>query len=333
MRQEIDRYVNYALIILLIYLAFLIAKPYILVIFTSIITAFIAYPLYTALLNKLKNKTIAAGIATATLFLIIIIPLLLIGNIIRVEAINIYQSFNLATIKESLTSQLNLTLGENAEAIVTSIASSVASYLFSTVSSFVLSIPQKIISIFIMTFTIFYTFKEGKQATDKFLFALPIGEQYRHRIQKRFTETLHSLLYGEILISGIEWIIATIGFYLIGIPNPAIFGLLVGLVALLPSIGPTFIWVPLAIYAYLTGNATQAILLASFGFIVLSLLLDTIVRTKVLGLKGHIHPLIILIGVIGGISTFGLIGLLLGPVILVILDLLFDIYIETKHGH
>ena len=75
----------------------------------------------------------------------------------------------------------------------------------------------------------------------------------------------------------------------------------------------------------------QGILTALFGFFILSTLLDAILRPKVLGIKGHIHPVIILIGVLGGLAAFGIPGLVLGPLILVLLDLVVEFYLEEKY--
>ncbi len=160
---------------------------------------------------------------------------------------------------------------------------------------------------------------------------LPLDLHHKKRLAKKLGATVKSLFYGEIAISVIEGIVASIGFYLLGVPAPFIWGIVVGLVALLPGIGPTFIWGPMAVIYFLIGETTTAIYLGLFGFIILSILLDTVARAKILGMKGHIHPLIILVGVLGGLSVFGLIGLILGPLILVILELTVEIYLEMKH--
>ena len=158
-----------------------------------------------------------------------------------------------------------------------------------------------------------------------------MSESNKKRILKKVDSTVKSLFYGEIAISLIEAIVASIGFYLIGVDSPLIWGIIVGFVALLPAIGPTIIWAPMAIIYFLLGDITTSILVGLFGLLILTISLDTIARAKILGLQGHIHPIIILVGVLGGLAAFGVIGLIIGPLILVLLELTLEIYMETRH--
>ena len=157
----------------------------------------------------------------------------------------------------------------------------------------------------------------------------------KNQIFKKVRSTIDSLVFGEIIISVVEGIIASLLFYLLGINSPIFFGMLVGIFALLPVLGPATIYFPIAIYKFLQGEYLIGALIWILSFTILSLLLDTIIKPKVLGMKGHIHPLIIIIGVFGGITVFGLPGLILGPIILVILQLMVQIYFglnnETKN--
>ena len=330
MRGIIEKYIKYVLILVLIILAYIVVKPYITVIVTSLVLAYIAYPIHKKLRKKL-SPTISAGILTIALFLIIVIPIAIFGNILTNEVMDIYQSYDQKELVTTLTETLGFDMEPETLREVDEAVTDVIAYMVTGVSSFLLSIPQKMINFVIMLFVFFYAFKDGRSILNTTMKAIPLNHAYSRRVKEKITTTIQSLLYGEIVISVIEGVIGIIGFMILGIGSPVLLGLLVALVALFPAIGPAIIWFPLTVYFFLIGETLKAIIIGIFGFFILSLLIDTIVRAKVLGMKGHIHPVIILVGVIGGIAAFGVIGLILGPLILVLLQLVFEIYLEQKN--
>jgi predicted PurR-regulated permease PerM len=244
---------------------------------------------------------------------------------------DIYQGYNQQELVTTLTETLGFDMEPDSLRKVDEAVTDVISYMVTGVSSFLLSVPQKFINFVIMLFVFFYAFKDGKSILNATMKAIPLDHTYSKRIKEKISTTIQSLLYGEIVISVLEGIIGTIGFMILGIGSPVLLGLLVALVALFPAIGPAIIWFPLTLYFLLIGETLKGIIVGFFGFFILSILLDTITRAKVLGMKGHIHPVIILVGLIGGIATFGIIGLILGPLILVLLQLVFEIYLEQKN--
>ncbi len=331
MKKEINNYIKYALVILLVILAFIVVRPYITVIIGSLVLAFMAYPVHKWLRKYTKYDSISAILVTGLIILICIIPFLLLANVLLTEATNFYQNTDIEAIKDTISETLNFEIGEKTEQYIQETTQAGADYLLSKVSNFLLSIPNLIIKLVIVIFVLFYALRDGKQVLETVKKALPMSESHKKRILKKFDTTIKSLFYGEIAISLIEGIIASIGFYLLGVNSPLIWGILVGLVALLPAIGPTIVWGPMAIIYFLMGETTTAIGIAIFGLLILTILLDAVVRAKILGMQGHIHPIIILVGVLGGLAAFGVIGLIIGPLILVLLELTIEIYLEMKH--
>lgn len=330
MKAEINKYIKYALIILLAVLAFVVVKPYLMAILGSIILAYMVHPVQRWLKKYLKNETLVATIITIALILMVLVPLALLASFLIQEAAVLYQATSVGNIEQTITSILNIELSDTAKAYIEDITRSVASFLFSKASTFLLSVPEKIISVFIALFVMFYALRDGEKLYHKFISIIPIQETYRNRFVKKIETTVASLFYGEITLAFVGGIVATVGFYLLDVSSPIIWGIVVGLAAILPGIGPTIAWVPLTIIAYMQGDTTRAILTGLFGFLILSLLLDTLLKAHILGMKGKIHPLVIMVGVIGGLSAFGLLGLILGPLILVLLEVAIEIYMETK---
>ena len=317
--------------LIILYFAFVIFQPFIIATITGFLLAYILYPLYKWLLKRIKNETLTAIITTIILVLVIVIPLALILNTLIKEALNLYNTLDLEALKTLISTTLDIHLPElNLDQIIKDTLLTIAS----STSEIILSLPQKILNFFVMLFFFFFSLRDGSKLVEKVKRKLPLKKSHKNQIFKKIRSTIDSLVYGEIIISVVEGIIASLLFFLLGIDSPIFFGLLVGIFALLPLIGPASVYIPIGIYKYLQGEYLVATLTLVLGFSLLSILLDTIIKPKVLGMKGHIHPLIIIIGVFGGLTIFGLPGLILGPIILVILQLMVQIYFglnnETK---
>ncbi|MSR86275.1 AI-2E family transporter, partial [Candidatus Woesearchaeota archaeon] len=205
------------------------------------------------------------------------------------------------------------------------------SFILTKLSEFIFSIPELIVSFFIMLFVFFFALRDGETIISKAKQLIPLEEHYKKRFEKKITSSIESLFYGTMVLAAIETIVAIIGFYFLGISAPILWGFVVGLTAVLPGIGATVIWIPMAIIAYFQGNTINAIIIALFGFLILSTLIDTFLRAKILGMRTETHPLIIIVGVLGGISAFGFIGLFIGPLILSLFELILEIYTEKKN--
>jgi len=323
-----SKYFLLGLFILLVIGAFLIVKPFIISILTSLILGYIFFPIYKKLNSLIKQPTVSSLIMLALLILILVVPTFFFVNMVISEGSSLYQSFGTTDVSTFFEDTFKIELGEKAEERIASIMEQGTDYFVLEASEFILTLPKKIISIIIMLFILFFVFTKGEYVMNEFKKAMPIEESHKTRVFNKVRITIDSLVYGEIAISVLEGVVATIGFYFLGVQAPVLWGSIVAIVALLPAIGPLIVWIPLAIIAFLQGDIALGIGLALFGLFILTLLLDMILKPKVLGYKGHIHPIIILLGVLGGLGLFGLVGLILGPVILVLLMLLVDIYIK-----
>jgi predicted PurR-regulated permease PerM len=323
-----SKYFLFALFVLLLIGAFLIVKPFIGAILTSLVLGYIFYPVYRWMNKKIKRPTIAALLMIFILLIIIFVPAFFFFNMLFSEAVGFYNGFESTNIGLFFQDHFNVVLSESAQSSIGSIIGEVQNYLFNEVSSFVFSLPLKIISFVIMMFIMFFVFKDGERIVNAFKKSMPIEESHRYRVFKKIETTVNSLVYGEIVISIIEGIVAILGFWLLGVPSPMLWGLVVAIVALLPAIGPLVVWLPMGVILILQGHVAAGVGVFLFGAIILTLLLDIVIKPKVLGYKGHIHPIIILLGVLGGLTVFGLTGIILGPVILVLLILIVEIYIK-----
>ena len=136
---------------------------------------------------------------------------------------------------------------------------------------------------------------------------------------------------GQIVVGSIQGVLAWLGFWLLGVPNPVIWGFMTAIISMIPLLGAAMVWVPIAVYllvlALSSGEYWRAIVLFIYGTSVISFI-DNLLKPKIVGDHAKIHPLIVLFGILGGIQLFGLPGILIGPLILTIFDVVIEIYKE-----
>jgi predicted PurR-regulated permease PerM len=137
----------------------------------------------------------------------------------------------------------------------------------------------------------------------------------KNKILKKFSNTSHNIVFGTLLIALIEFVVALIGFKLSGITFFILFSVIVGLMAFIPLLGPTIVWVPMSIFLLLQGNYSTSLGVVITG-VILSWGVDFFIRIQILGKFSKIHPVILLVGVLGGIQVFGLFGFIIGPLVL-----------------
>jgi len=173
----------------------------------------------------------------------------------------------------------------------------------------------------------FVAFRDGEKAVAKMTKVLPVKSSYKKEFIRRFTQTTDAIVYGIVVVSFLQGLAALVSFYFFGVSAPALWAFLAFIAALLPVVGPAIIWVPIVLFKYFSGDVSAAVGLAVYSLLVQNLLLDIMLKTKIIGGKGSIPPIIVLLGIIGGIMAFGIVGLLLGPIILVLLIEILKIYL------
>jgi predicted PurR-regulated permease PerM len=118
----------------------------------------------------------------------------------------------------------------------------------------------------------------------------------------------------------------------LGVPNPVLWGTLTAIISIIPLLGAVMVWAPIVVYLIVIGMVTgeywRAVTLFLWGTFVISAI-DNILKPKIVGEHARIHPLIILFGILGGIQLFGIPGILIGPLILTIFDVVIEIYKES----
>ncbi len=303
------RYLFWGIIIAITVLSYLLLKDLLIAIMTSVLLAYISKPLYKKLSKKI-NKQIAAFLTVVAIILTIFIVLsLFVGAFIN-QLIGFLSRENITNLVNILSEIINSEIiKENLSAIINEIGKTLLEKIPSTISY----APIMLLNLFVIFFTTFYLLMEWDYLEKKVEDIIPFKN--RQDIVKKIKNKTSSIISGTFFIAFIEFIIAAIILKLLGVGPYLILAFAIGLLAFIPALGPAIIWVPLAIIEFLYGKTGIAIGVMLMG-IFLSMVIDFMLRAKILSSKTGTHPAIMLFGIIGGIKLFGFIGLIIGPLIL-----------------
>ncbi len=184
-------------------------------------------------------------------------------------------------------------------------------------------IPGLVFSGLIFFGSLFYLLREGEELYEYIKERLPFREDQRNRILQKIKKNVDAFIYAEFTIAFLQGIAGGIIFYLLGHPYPVLMATIIGVLALIPVVGPSLIYWPVGIYGLLVGNYVLGIGSIVAGIVVISSM-DYFLRPKITGDRASIHPFIVLLGFLGGIYAFGPAGIIIGPVVLSISIIVID---------
>ncbi len=318
------------IILFLIILSIFILKPIAISIIIAALLAFTFAPVYDWLYKRTKAKNLSAILIVLFLIVIIILPIWFLTPILINQAIEIFQLTHkidftgiIQSIFPSLFSSERFTIeiGSIFSTFTTKIAGNAVDYF----TQLILNFPVVMLHLLIVFFTFFFLLREKEPVIAYVKSLLPFSKEIEEKIFKYSAGITSSLIYGQIIIGIIQGVVLGIGLFIFRIPNALFLTLLSILAGILPIVGTSIIWIPLVIYLFVTGSPT----IVSIGILVfgsISSTVDNFLRPMIVSRKTKIHSAILLISMIGGLFFFGILGLILGPLIISYLLIFLEIY-------
>jgi len=319
-------------------LAFLIIRPFMVALLSAIALSYIFYPLYLKLRDFLPRylpakNNIASLLTCLMIILLVLVPLVFILTTLSYEVRGGYlflQDFLLSSQPFNLPPFLSRWLKDFPQ--LKEISGNAAVQVMEVLQGIIRGIPNLVLQIFVTIFSTYYFLKHGKDLYKFFSEIVPLPENRYRQILSRVDDLCRGVILGQISVGFIQGVLAWLGFALLGVPNPLLWGFLTAIISIIPLLGAVLVWLPIVFYLLVQGMITgiywKAAALFLYGSLVISTV-DNILKPKIVGEHAKIHPLIILLGMLGGISLFGVPGILIGPLILTIFDVVVEIYKEV----
>lgn len=196
-------------------------------------------------------------------------------------------------------------------------------------TSVVSNLVQRAIEFGIVLLSSFYFFRDGTHIVEWMHENLPITMERRRLVLTRFDEVVKGAVYGNTIVALLEGFIGWLAFWSVGLPSPILWGAVMAITAYIPFVGAALVWFPAAIYLAIQGAYVQSAVLVVVG-IVLSVIIDELVRNVIVGKASKLHSLVIFFSVIGGIQFFGLVGIVAGPLVVAVAVTLLEAYRSEK---
>jgi len=314
------------------YMVWQIFAPFVTAISLSAIIVVICYPMFEFILKHLsrKNRSVAALLTTIVVFACVVVPVFMVSTLLVNEFLSFYRTIdvntqmpidnalnNTKTIIQTYIPGFDINISEQLKTSIGWFTQNIGSIFAGTVS-------------FIFAFLIailgsFYLFRDGSKLVNWIISVSPLKDSEDVAIFNRVADSVRSVVTGTVLVAIIQGILAAIGFGIFGIDRAILWGSIASFGALLPGIGTAGIMLPAVAYLFYAGMIGNAIGLLIWG-IAMIVIVDNFIGPQLMSRGSNLHPFVVLVSVLGGVSLFGPIGFILGPVCISLFMVLLEIY-------
>jgi predicted PurR-regulated permease PerM len=301
-------------------------------------------PFNSRLASRLGGRPrLASAITTIGVVLLVLLPIVAIGGAVAAQASQLLGRIDTSTLRASsldLTSipllarpllWLETTAGVSLAQLEAWLVTSTKRLLEIVASSggtVFLGALGTIVSFTLMLFVLFFVLRDGPKFAGVAVRLLPIEPELRSKLWRHLIDVTRAVFVGIGLTALVQGMLLGIGFTIAGLPSPLVFGVLGALFALVPVVGTAVIWLPAVIWLLANGETGYGLFMAAWGVIVVGSV-DNFLRPMLISGRVEVPTLAVFIGVMGGLSAFGFVGLFLGPIVLGLLVALFRFASET----
>jgi len=333
---KVSRYVFMAVLLILTYLAFRLVQPFFTYVFMGVILTIAVYPFYKWFSKRIRNKKISSLAVIVLILLIIIIPSTFIISALVKETVNFIGSFD-PTYFEKANEYVIKVLGPNADlhSNLDQLLVNLKDFVVKSTFSIAGSVADVSLGLFVMFFIMYYGFAEGEKWTALLNNALPFKKEQRKNLAENIKKVTKAVIYGQIFIAIIQGVLGGIGLFMIGVPNAIFWGFIMTVLAFLPVVGTGLVWIPAGFIEIINKDILGGIFILVYGVIVVSGV-NAMLSPLIISEGGKIHPIVALIGVLGGLKVFGLIGIIIGPIIaalfMTMAEFFYKDYVKKNNG-
>ena len=331
--NPISRWMLILVAVAVLYIFWRIIEPFVLTIVTSAIFAVLFSQIDNWLARKLKSKHLSAGLIALGVLLIVLVPMVIIAAIVVQQATDVLQSGFLQAIPEAIAGSLiqsqdmfpSFVVDWAQSTDVSGISASLVRWLQENLGDLLAGGANFVLQMFLF-FAFLYYFLLHKEAIRKEIFELsPFKDKLDQGIISRISSTVRGVIVGAIIIAFVQAVLASIGLTIFGVPKGVLWGSFALIAAQIPMVGVGLIMAPAIVYLLVVGNVGAAIGLAIWSVTVVGLV-DNLLSPILVGRRTKMPELLVLISVLGGLSLFGPIGFVIGPVVLACVLVLRDLY-------
>lgn len=329
-----------------LYFCYLLIAPFLKPIIFSVALAVLFYPLHARIGRWIRNPNIAAVLSTTLVILLITSLSLFLGRALLSGLQDIYQSLSGSGGSKERLSVFIVQLSDHAVALasryisipVADLQRAILNQAEKAVAGLIAmsavalgNITSLALNAFVAFFILFFLFRDGRSMLRRGAVILPLKPDQMRRLVTCVKDTLNAIAYGTLAMAAIQGTLTGFAFWFLGLTSPVVWGIVTTVCALLPIIGTTFVLLPAICMLIFSGHWIKGLILLVWAVVVVHPV-DNVLRPYLIGERVKLSTLYVFFALLGGLKTFGALGVFLGPLILAVTIALFRFLREEKRA-
>jgi predicted PurR-regulated permease PerM len=319
-----------------VYFCYRLAVPFFPALAWALALAVLFAPLQRWLESKVKYPNVAAAICVLAIGLIVVVPAIFVADRVIGEAIRGAEAIRamiesgewrrvfeahplLAPVGHWIEQHLDLP----------ALVQTAAAWLTNTATSFVRGSVLQLIGLVVTFYILFYFLRDRRVAIDALRTLFPLSKPDMDRLFGDVFATVHATVYGTFAVAIVQGVLGGLMFWWLGLPEPMLWGVVMGLLGIVPVLGAFVIWIPAVIFLFLDGSGGKALILTLWGAVVVGGI-DNLLYPMLVGSRLKMHSVVAFVSIVGGLAVLGPAGLILGPVIFTVTRVLLEIWTKRN---
>jgi predicted PurR-regulated permease PerM len=331
---QLGALLGFSALLFLSYQLYQVFQPFLAPIAWAIILRFAFQPVHDPLRRRLPNRpNLVALLATAVVTLAVAIPALAISSILTHEAAGavehitrFLQAGGLERWGEQLRELAWIPLWRwlspwfdttaiDLRGILLRALNSGVNVLVEQMTIGAASLLVIVVKFILMLLTLFFVFRDGETFYNWVRSTLPFAPSQQEHVFTQLAQTVNAVSYGIGITAVVQGLLAGLLYWILGVPFPAFWGLLTGIVAPIPIGGTGLIWAPAGVYLILAESFVRGVILLACGVLVVSTI-DNVLKAYLISGRTRLPPLILFFAILGGLKAYGVLGVFVGPLLL-----------------
>lgn len=335
-RERAAQVVFYGVLLLVGYLVFRIARPFLGPLGWAGVLAVCAHPLHVRLATRLGPSR-AALVTTLLVIVWLVVPAWLIGAVLvreGAQAVNALQDTvaaappeRVVVIWDWLRARLPLISPDRISASLADIGKQVAGFVASGSGAVLGGVAIWLFQLVVSLFALFFFLRDHRAIVRLLRWFLPFDEAQKDQVLRQVQDLVFASVVAGLVIAALQGAIGGIAFWLLGVRAPVVWGTVMAFLSLLPMLGSWLVWGPVAIWLLATGEVARGIILIVVGAGLIGLI-DNVLRPMLLSGRSAMNGLVTFVALLGGVAAFGFIGIVLGPVVVAVATALLNAYLR-----
>jgi predicted PurR-regulated permease PerM len=330
---------------IVLYLCYRVVQPFVISLLWGVSLTVVFWPVNVWLRRRVRFRGVNALLSTLLVCLLIVAPAMYLGAALVDEIVGLSAQMEAGPLRAELDRLLNLPqtplfkqIAERLKpwvdvsalevrALVMDNLRRLAAYAVDRTTRLLANSSVFLLDLGVIVLTLFFLFRDGDVLLRQVKDGIPLESGRTEAMFSHLSDVLRTALYGGVFVAALQGFVGGLAFAVLGLAAPTFWGVLMGLCSFIPVFGAALVYVPAAVVLFLQGSTGKALILMSLGFGVVSTI-DNLARPLVIGGRTQMHTLLLFVAIIGGLRVFGVLGLIMGPVLAAVFISLFSLYLS-----